>query len=55
MPFINRPGSSSNLTILIISFISSFKIVNVAVHGSNIFLWIAASAAASNGIKNVFR
>ena len=36
------------------SFISSFKIINVLVPDPNIFLWIAASAAAAvnpNGIK----
>ena len=48
MPFINKPDSSSDLTIFI--FIPSFKI-NVVVPDPNIFIWIAASvfdAAALN-------
>ena len=44
-PFINKPDSSRDLTILMISFISSLEIINVAVPDPNIFLWIAASVA----------
>ena len=40
--FIKKPDSSSHLTILIISFISSFGIINVVTPDPNIFLWIAA-------------
>ena len=40
---------------MIISLISSFEIVNVLLPGPNVFLWLAASVAAtsvnSNGIK----
>ena len=56
-PFINKPDSSSDSTIFIISFISSLKIINVVVLADlNIFLWIAASVADAdavnlNGIK----
>ena len=38
MPFTNKPDSSSDLTIFILSFISSFKIINVDVPDPNIFL-----------------
>ena len=44
-PFINKPDSLRDLTILMISFISSLEIINVAVPDPNIFLWIAASVA----------
>ena len=56
-PFINKPDSSSDLTIFMISFISSLEIINVMVLADlNIFLWIAASVADVdavnlNGIK----
>ena len=45
MPFINKPDSSSDLTIFMISFISSIEIINVVVPDPNIFLSIAGSAA----------
>ena len=55
MSFINKRNSSRDLSILIISFISSFEIVNSYYQGPNIFLWLAASVAAtsvnSDGIK----
>ena len=54
MPCINKPDSPSDLTIFIISFISSLEIINVVLPDPNIFLWIAASIAAAvnpNGIK----
>ena len=43
MPFINKPDSSIDLTIYIISFISSLEIINVVKPYPNIFLQIAAS------------
>ena len=52
--FFNKPDSSSDLTIFIISFISSLEVINVVAPDPNIFLWIAASVAATvnpNGIK----
>ena len=47
---------SNDLTIFIISFISSFEIGNVVLWDPNIFLWVVASVAAAatvnpNGIK----
>ena len=42
---INKPGCFGNLTIFIISFISSFEIVNVVLQDPKIFLWIVTSAA----------
>ena len=58
MPFINTPDSSSDLTIHIISFISSFEIIYVVTPDPNIFRWIAASVADAaavngNGIKTL--
>ena len=44
-PFINKQDSSRDLTIYIISFISSFQIISVAKPDPNIFLWTAASVA----------
>ena len=54
--FIDKPDSSRYLTIFMISFISSFEIINVVIPDSNIFLCIAASVADaiavdSNGMK----
>ena len=37
-PFINKPDYSSDLTIFITSFVSSFKIINVVTSDPNIFL-----------------
>ena len=53
MSCINKPDSLRDLTTFMISFISSFKIINVAffvksegcVADPKIFLWIAASVA----------
>ena len=57
MRFINKPGSWRDLTIFMISFISSFKIINFVVTDPNIFLWIAASvvdvAVNPNGIRTL--
>ena len=58
IPFINKPDSSSDLTIFMVSFISSFEVISVAIPDPNIFLWIAASVARaaavnSNGIKTL--
>ena len=58
-PFINKPDSSKDLTIFIISFRSSFNVINVVTPDPNFFLLIAASvsdAAAAvnpNGIKKL--
>ena len=54
--FINNPYSWSDLTILIISFLSSFEIINFVTPDRNFFLWIVASfpdaaAVNPNGIK----
>ena len=62
--FINKPDPSSELTIFIISFISSFKVASAVTceaksegqSNPNILLWIAASVADGavvnpNGIK----
>ena len=64
-PFINITDSSRDLTIFMVSFISSFEIINVVVRkvkskerpDPNIFLWIATSFAEAtivntNGIKH---
>ena len=57
-PFINKPVYSSDLAIFIISFISSFEIINFATPYPKIFLGIATSVADSadvnpNGIKRL--
>ena len=57
--FINKPDSSSYLTIFIISLISSFKNINMALREAkskgqpdpNIFLWIPASVADAAAVK----
>ena len=56
--FINKPDSSSDLTIFIMSFTSSFEIISVLIPDLNIFLWIVAcvadvAAANSNGVKTI--
>ena len=56
MPFLNKPDYLRDLTIFMISFISSLEIINVVVPDPNIFLWIVASVADAtavnpNGIK----
>ena len=61
-PFNNKPDSSRNLAILIMSFISSFDMISVVDEGRpdpKIFLCIPASAADAaavypNGIKMLF-
>ena len=63
---INNPGSSRELIIFLISFISSFKIINFVhfakseerARDPNIFLWIAASVtdaatANPNGVRTI--
>ena len=52
--FINKPESSSDLEIFVISFVSSFPFIDAFVPDPNIFLWIGASladAVNTNGIK----
>ena len=57
-PYINNPDSSRDLTILMISFVSSWEIDNAVVQDPNIFLWITASvsdaaAVNPNGVKTL--
>ena len=40
IPFINNPGSSSDLIIFMISFISSFEIINAAVREATFKRWL---------------
>ena len=57
--FINKPDSSKGLIIFIISFNSSFEIVNFVVYEAKskrlpdprIFLWIAASVADAAAVN----
>ena len=42
---INKPDFSRDLTILKISFKSSFEFINVVIPDPKVFLWIAASVA----------
>ena len=49
--FVNKPDSSSDLTIFMISFISSFEIINAVIPDSNIFLWITASVADAAAVN----
>ena len=44
-PFINKPDYSRDLTIFIISPISSFENINVVMIGQKVFLWIDAFIA----------
>ena len=58
MPFINKPDSSRDLTIFMISFIYLLEISNFALTYPNFFLWIAASIAHApadnpNGVKTL--
>ena len=58
MPFINEPDSSSDLSILIILFISSFEIFIALILVPNTFLWIAtsvddAAVVNPNGIETL--
>ena len=57
-PFISNPDSSRDLTVFIISFISSLEIISLVKLDPNIFLWIAApvadaTAANPNVIKTL--
>ena len=49
--FTNKPDSSRDLTISIISFISSSEIINVVTPDPNIFLWIAAPVTDAAAIS----
>ena len=51
MSFINKPDSSRDLTIFMISFISLLEIINVVVLDPNIFLWTAPSVAAAAAVN----
>ena len=44
-PFFNKPGSSKDLTIYMISFISSFKIIDAVTLDQRVILHIPAFAA----------
>ena len=50
-PFNNKPESSRDFTILIISLISSFDIISVVFPDPNIFLCIPASAADAAAVN----
>ena len=52
-PFINKPDSSSYLTICVISFIPLFEIINVVLPDPKIFLWIPASVAAAAAVNPI--
>ena len=55
IPYNNKPESSRYFTILIISFISSFDIISVAVllcPNPKIFLCIPASAPVATGVNS---
>ena len=56
IPFTDNPDSSSDLTIFMMLFISSFESINVVKPDPNISFWIAATVADvaavnPNGIK----
>ena len=58
-PFINKPDSSGDLTICIISSIYLFEITHAIVPDWKVFSWIATSVAEAaavnpNGIKTLF-
>ena len=50
-PFFNKPDSSSDLTVFMISFISSSEIINVVMLDSQIFFWIAAPVADAAAVN----
>ena len=50
-PFINKPESSRDLTIFIISSIFSFKIINVVAPNPKICFWIAVSVADAGAVN----
>ena len=50
--FINKLDSSKDLTIFVISYISSLEIINFVTPDSNVFLWIAASAADAASVNH---
>ena len=49
--FNNKPESSRALTTLIMSYISSFNIISVAVPEPKIILWFLASAADATEVN----
>ena len=51
IPFNNKPESSSDFTIVIISSISLFKIISVVFPDPKIFLCIPASAADAAAVN----
>ena len=50
-PFLNKPDSLRDLTILMISFICSFEIISVAIPRPNVFLLTSASAAHAAAVN----
>ena len=50
-PFINKRDYSRDLTIFMISVISSLEIINFVVPDPSIFLWIAASVADAGSVN----
>ena len=51
IPFINKPDSSRNLTVFMISLIFSLEIINFVIPDPNIFCWIATSVADAGSVK----
>ena len=51
-PFINKPDSSKDFIIFMISFISPSEIIKFIAPDPNIFLWIAGSVAATAAAVN---
>ena len=52
MPFINKSNSLRDLTIFIISSISSFEIINVLISDPKVFIWIAVSVADAAAVNS---
>ena len=50
-PFLNKPDSLRDLTILMISLICSFEIISVAIPRPNVFLLTSASAADAAAVN----
>ena len=58
MSFINKSGSSTDVTIFMILFISSFETISAVIPDLRVFFWIIApvadaSAGNPNGIKTL--
>ena len=51
IPFINKPDSSTDLTIFLISLISSFEIINAVVPNQKFLLKIVASVADAAAVN----